>query len=59
MYCHNSTVIVSNGQSVARGQQIARVGSTGQATGPHSHFAVSIGYPHESGSYFVNPLKYY
>jgi murein DD-endopeptidase MepM/ murein hydrolase activator NlpD len=59
MYCHNSKVTVSNGQSVARGQQIARVGSTGQATGPHSHFAVSIGYPHESGSYFVNPLKYY
>ena len=59
MYCHNSKVLVSVGQSVARGQQIARVGSSGEATGPHSHFAVSIGYPHESGSYFVNPLHYY
>jgi murein DD-endopeptidase MepM/ murein hydrolase activator NlpD len=59
MYCHNSVVTVSRGQTVARGQQIAKVGSSGWATGPHSHFAVSIGYPHESGSYFVNPLRYY
>ena len=59
MYCHNSAVIVSKGQSVSRGQQIARIGSSGNATGPHCHFAVSIGYPHESGSYFVNPLRYY
>jgi murein DD-endopeptidase MepM/ murein hydrolase activator NlpD len=59
MYCHNSAVLVSRGQSVSRGQQIARIGSSGRATGPHLHFAVSIGYPHESGSYFVNPLRYY
>jgi murein DD-endopeptidase MepM/ murein hydrolase activator NlpD len=59
MYCHNSAVLVSKGQSVSRGQQVARIGSSGNATGPHCHFAVSIGYPHESGSYFVNPLKYY
>jgi murein DD-endopeptidase MepM/ murein hydrolase activator NlpD len=59
MYCHNSAVVVSRGQSVSRGQQIARIGQSGLATGPHVHFAVSIGYPHESGSYFVNPLRYY
>ena len=59
MYCHNSAVIVSRGQTVSRGQQIARIGQSGLATGPHVHFAVSIGYPHESGSYFVNPLRYY
>lgn len=59
MYCHNSKVLVSKGQSVSKGQQIARIGSSGWATGPHLHFAVSIGYPHESGSYFVNPLRYY
>jgi murein DD-endopeptidase MepM/ murein hydrolase activator NlpD len=59
MYCHNSKVLVANGQSVSRRQPIARIGSTGWATGPHSHFAVSVGYPHESGSYFVNGLKYY
>lgn len=59
MYCHNSAVTVSKGQTVSRGQQIAKIGSTGWSTGPHVHFAVSIGYPHQSGSYFVNPLKYY
>jgi len=59
MYCHNSKVLVSKGQSVSRRQSIARVGQSGWATGPHVHFAVSIGYPHESGSYFVNPLRYY
>jgi murein DD-endopeptidase MepM/ murein hydrolase activator NlpD len=59
MYCHNSAVVVSKGQTVSRGQQIARIGQSGLATGPHVHFAVSIGYPHESGSYFVNPLRYY
>jgi murein DD-endopeptidase MepM/ murein hydrolase activator NlpD len=59
MYCHNSAVVVARGQSVSRGQQIARIGQSGLATGPHVHFAVSIGYPHESGSYFVNPLRYY
>ncbi|HUG29318.1 MAG TPA: M23 family metallopeptidase [Candidatus Limnocylindria bacterium] len=59
MYCHNSSITVSRGQSVSRRQQVARIGSTGWATGPHLHFAVSIGYPHESGSYFVNPLRYY
>ncbi|HJP87500.1 MAG TPA: LysM peptidoglycan-binding domain-containing protein [Candidatus Limnocylindrales bacterium] len=58
-YCHNSRVLVSVGQSVSKGQQIAKVGATGNATGPHVHFAVSIGYPFESGSYFVNPLRYY
>lgn len=59
MYCHNSSISVSRGQSVSRRQQVARIGSSGWATGPHLHFAVSIGYPHESGSYFVNPLRYY
>lgn len=59
MYCHNSAVLVSKGQTVSKGQRIARIGSSGNASGNHLHFAVSIGYPHESGSYFVNPLRYY
>ncbi|HET7182461.1 MAG TPA: LysM peptidoglycan-binding domain-containing protein [Candidatus Limnocylindrales bacterium] len=58
-YCHNSRVLVSVGQSVSKGQQIAKIGESGYATGPHCHFAVSVGYPFESGSYFVNPLRYY
>ena len=52
LYGHNSSVLVSRGQSVSRGQQIARAGSTGNSTGNHCHFEVRInGNP-------VDPLPY-
>jgi murein DD-endopeptidase MepM/ murein hydrolase activator NlpD len=56
---HMSAVTVSAGQDVARGQRIGRVGMTGWATGPHLMIEVWVGYPWESGSYRVNPLRYY
>ena len=56
---HMSSVTVSTGQWVDKGQQVGRVGQSGWATGPHDHFEVWIGFPWESGSYRVNPLRYF
>ena len=39
-YCHCSRIIASEGDVVAAGDVIARVGETGWATGPHLHFEI-------------------
>ena len=53
LYGHNSRVLVKVGQTVAQGQQIAEMGSTGYSTGPHSHFEV-----HLPGQGAVNPVAH-
>jgi len=52
IYMHMTHYVVSAGQSVAQGQLIGYVGSTGISTGPHLHFGISY-----AGTY-VNPLAY-
>ena len=51
-YGHNSSLTVSVGQHVYKGQQVARAGSTGNSTGNHCHFEVRY------NGVAKNPLNY-
>lgn len=52
LYAHNSEILVSPGDTVAKGQQIAKSGSTGNSTGPHCHFEIRL------DNKAVNPKNY-
>ena len=43
LYAHMSSMAVSSGQTVTKGQTIGYVGSTGWSTGAHCHFEIKIG----------------
>ena len=52
LYAHLKSSDVEAGQSIARGESIAAVGQTGNATGPHLHFELQ-----KEGQY-LNPVYY-
>ncbi len=51
-YAHNQDLLVVVGDKVQKGQTIAKLGSSGHATGPHLHFEVL------KGEKKINPLVY-
>ncbi len=51
-YAHVTEILVKEGDEVAEGQVIARVGATGDVTAPHLHFEVRY------GGVPKNPLRY-
>lgn len=53
LYGHCSSLAVSVGQKVSKGQVIGYVGSTGNSTGPHLHLEVYV------NGVRVDPLKFY
>ena len=56
LYAHNSKLLVTKGQTVRAGQQLALSGSTGVSTGPHCHFEVWSG--GNGVSFRKDPWKY-
>jgi len=55
-YAHLEAIYVSQGQSVAQGQQIGLVGSTGRSTGPHLHFEFMVS--SDDGWIALDPAPY-
>lgn len=51
-YAHNEVLLVGRGDTVRRGQTIAKIGSSGNVTTPQSHFEL------RRGTKVVDPLKY-
>ena len=52
LYAHGSEIVVQLGQTVAAGEEVLKVGSTGYSTGPHAHFEIRI------NGQTVNPVDY-
>lgn len=52
LYCHFKSISVSKGDTVTQGQKLGYMGATGNATGAHLHFGLSV-----DGEY-IDPQPY-
>lgn len=52
-YAHCSKVVVTKGQTVAMGEKLAEIGSTGISTGPHLHLEIKYNKLHLNPAYYV------
>jgi murein DD-endopeptidase MepM/ murein hydrolase activator NlpD len=57
-YCHALMLTVHTGQTVAAGQVIGAVGSTGNSTGAHLHLQIHQGAPPITSATTVDPLPF-
>lgn len=54
-YAHQSSLMVSVGQQVSKGQQLGVIGTTGPSTGIHLHFQFFRNGPWPTNSDWINP----
>lgn len=52
LYAHGSEIVAQVGQTVSKGTEVLKVGSTGYSTGPHAHFEIRI------NGQTINPIDY-
>ena len=56
-YAHNQDFLVTRGQTVQRGQTIARVGSSGNVATPQLHFEIRKGTQSVNPNRFLGPQR--
>lgn len=56
-YAHCSRLLVSKGQTVALGEKVAEIGSSGVSTGPHLHLELKYEKIHLNPAYYVGFLE--
>ena len=53
VYAHLAKSLVKKGEFVSKGQEIAKMGSTGRSTGPHVHYELHL------NKRPINPMRYF